>query len=364
MAGTFVPRLTVDGVNGGTWWYSSGNPFYTSGYGLPNCTCYAYGRYAEARGTWANLPRWDAKDWYDDATSFHRGQTPALGAVLCLGQTGDGPGHVAIVEQIASNGDIVVSESHYGGTYWNLRTITRASGYNPWGGSFYFQGFIYNEWSPDDPGGGGQPLPPADWHAKTTGAYARTSTEAFDNAVCAYRKLSGLGWTLNAFCAMWGNVGYEGGYNPWRWESDDVPSYPNTPSYGYGLVQFTPSSKYILDTHAQSYTGYAPNWIDHHGNPNDGDAQLEFIHNYADYYSTSSYPISYSEFKTSTLSPSELAKAWLYNYERPGDPASTEADRADEAMYWYGILSPYSPTPIPTTKKMPLWMMCGMPPLY
>ena len=365
MPTTFVPRLTDSGVNGGYWWYTSGNPFYASGYGMPNCTAYAYGRYAEARNAWAALPTWDAKDWYDDATAFQRGQTPALGSVMCWGTTGSGPGHVAIVEQILANNDVVVSESHYTSSlpYWDLQTLTASSGYaHPYlGSTYYLQGFIYNLWQPGG-GGGGQPLPAANWHAKTSGGYSRTSTEAFDNAICTYRKLSSLGWSLNAICAVYGNMETESGYNPWRWESDDVPSYPSTPSYGYGLPQFTPSSKYISDSHAQGYSGYAPNWSDHTGNPNDGDAQLEFIHNYADYYETTAYPITYTDFKVSTLPAGQLAVAWLYNYERPGDPASTEADRAEAANYWYGVLSQYSPTA--KKKGMPLWMMCGAPPLY
>ena len=372
MAQTFTPRLNDTGVNGGYWWYTAGtfpngNPFYPN-FGMPNCTCYAYGRYAEARGAWSDLPRWDAKDWYDDATSFSRGAVPALGAVICWGQTGAGAtGHVAIVEAVMSNNDIIISESHSatGLPYFETQTLTASSGYldHPrLGSSFYFQGFIYNDWLPGQ-GGGGTPLPSATWQAQTTGGYSRTSNEAFQNAICTYRKLSGLGWTLNAICAVLGNIGYESAYNPWRWESDAVPSYPSTPAYGYGLPQFTPSSKYISDTNAQGYSGYAPNWSDHTGNPNDGDAQLEFIHNFADYYSTTAYPLSYSEFKTSTLGPGDLAKAWLYNYERPADPSSTENDRADEAIYWYGVLAQYDPN-ANVRKKMPLWMYCGAPPLY
>ena len=38
----FVPRLTRDGMQGNPYWYSR-NPFYLAGYGLPNCTCYAFG---------------------------------------------------------------------------------------------------------------------------------------------------------------------------------------------------------------------------------------------------------------------------------------------------------------------------------
>lgn len=37
----FTPRLTDQGIMNNFHWYSD-NPFYQSGYGMPNCTCYAY----------------------------------------------------------------------------------------------------------------------------------------------------------------------------------------------------------------------------------------------------------------------------------------------------------------------------------
>ena len=40
------------------------------------------------------------------------------------------------------------------------------------------------------------------WHNKNTGAYARTSTEAQDNAKMVYDVLSGCGWILDAVSAM------------------------------------------------------------------------------------------------------------------------------------------------------------------
>lgn len=37
----YVPRLNSDDIQGNFHWYSE-NPFYQSGYGMPNCTCYAW----------------------------------------------------------------------------------------------------------------------------------------------------------------------------------------------------------------------------------------------------------------------------------------------------------------------------------
>ena len=76
------------------------------------------------------------------------------------------------------------------------------------------------------------------WFAKAKGAYAETSEEAYQNALEAYSLLSSRGWTLQAFCGMWGNVGHEGGYNPWRWQGDKVQSTSNSPwhNIGYGFT--------------------------------------------------------------------------------------------------------------------------------
>lgn len=143
----FTPRLSSDGMSGSKWYYGS-NIFYQAGYGLPNCTCYAYGRYAEIRGSFANLPTGNATSWYDAATSFKRGTTPALGAIICWSsRSGSYGGHVAVVEQIDSNGNIVTSNSAWNGTYFYTASYSKSSGYycGYHGGDYYFRGFIYND---------------------------------------------------------------------------------------------------------------------------------------------------------------------------------------------------------------------------
>lgn len=190
------------------------------------------------------------------------------------------------------------------------------------------------------------------WHCQVYDGYGRTSTEAIDNAKEIYNNLHALGWSLNAICAILGNIGYEGGYNPWRWQNDNIQPYQTT-NYGdahaYGLFQFDNATKYQQNSYAKSLPEYGPNWSDRAGKTTDGIAQLKYVNQYADYYSTNAYPLSYSQFKVSTQTPSYLAKAWLYNYERPADPASTENGRASEAEYWYTVLQNYTPVPpVPT----------------
>lgn len=185
------------------------------------------------------------------------------------------------------------------------------------------------------------------WHVKDKGGFANDSTEALDNATLIYGILSGYGWTLNAVAGLLGNVCVESGLNPWRWQNNHIGASTGSPwtSSGYGLVQFTPASKYIDDSRAQSFEGYGPNFSDRKGSANDGDAQLEFVDKYADYAKTDAYPLTYAQYKASTADAEYLAAAWLYNYERPADPSASIASRKANAKYWYEALSGVTPTP-------------------
>ena len=154
----FIPRLDDGGITGAIYWYT-GNPFYLSGYGLPNCTCYAWGRFWEISDTEGNgsnkptLPTGDAGTWFPNVTGYDVGQTAALGAVACWSEPGE-PGHVGIVEQILENGDIVTSNSAWNSTFFYTQTVSKSNGYNF--GNYQFQGFIYN---PFVTGGGSPDIP-------------------------------------------------------------------------------------------------------------------------------------------------------------------------------------------------------------
>lgn len=157
----FVPRLTRAGMLNNPYWYSR-NPFYLAGYGLPNCTCYAFGRWweiADVNNDYSNYPALstgNAEDWYGyTQDGYERGSTPRLGAVACWA---DGPfsgdGHVAVVEEIdPDTGVITCSNSAYGGEYFYL-THLNPPDYLPAAG-YVFQGFIYNPYSGGVPWGGG-----------------------------------------------------------------------------------------------------------------------------------------------------------------------------------------------------------------
>ena len=196
------------------------------------------------------------------------------------------------------------------------------------------------------------PVPSASWHAKTYGAYDRESNEAFENAICVLNLLTDLGWTLQAMCAVYGNIEAESGYNFWRWEGDNVPSASGSHLSGYGFPQFTPARKYIESQYAWANTGFGPHFSDWQGSLYDGDSQLRFIDGHADYSTDNPYTdyhITYDEFKHGQYTPEFLAKAWLHNYERPFNQSTVvENYRASIARYWYDKLVGYTPdTPIP-----------------
>ena len=52
------------------------------------------------------------------------------------------PGHVAVVEEIQDPNTITLSQSHYGRTYFETKTVTRAENWYPPSGLITFKGFI------------------------------------------------------------------------------------------------------------------------------------------------------------------------------------------------------------------------------
>lgn len=180
------------------------------------------------------------------------------------------------------------------------------------------------------------------WHAKPTGGYNIYSTEGVENGLMIYYQMRAAGWTTEAISAVVGNICAEGGLNPWRWQSDIIvgPEDFWERTHGYGLAGFTPAGKYIEDTDAQGYPGYAPNYLNHPGQPTDGAAQIKFIMENPQYYQThSAYPLTFQEFSQSTQSPSYLSDTWLYNFEQPAHPEQTIEYRRDCSEYFYEIFS-------------------------
>lgn len=114
-----------------------------------NCVGYAHGRFSEILGRfYAGLPTCNAGNWIDELKKSSHGLSwgtvPKLGAVAVWKNPGKA-GHVAVVEAINEDGTIMLSESGYSAS-WNTRFWNSGprSGPNWYGGSYVFQGFVYN----------------------------------------------------------------------------------------------------------------------------------------------------------------------------------------------------------------------------
>lgn len=138
-----TPRLTDEGIRGSHYYYSD-NPFYNAGFGLPNCTCYAWGRRYEIMNEKPDTSLGNADTWFEYALSKNQptGKTPSLGAIMVWkytgSQAGEG-GHVAIVEKIDGE-KVITSNSAYGGAFFYTQELTPPY---EWSNFTQFQGFIY-----------------------------------------------------------------------------------------------------------------------------------------------------------------------------------------------------------------------------
>lgn len=153
------------------------------------------------------------------------------------------------------------------------------------------------------------------------------------NATYVRNFLINSGWSINAISALLGNLQAESTINPGRWQSDNIGSYSN----GFGLVQWTPSTKYF-------------DWCSEQGlsDPSEMDNNLKRIlyelENNIQWIATNTYNFSFKEFSTSEKSVSELAKAFLLCYERPADQSvSVQNYRSELAKAWYTYLEGTEP---------------------
>lgn len=122
-----TPRLTEEGIRDNPMWYAD-NPFYQAGYGMPNCTCYCWGRRYEITGNPPNTSLGNADTWFNYAVAQGQktGREPQVGGIMCWSYTGSmAPvgGHVGIVEVVNEDGSIITSNSAYGGTFFYTQTL-------------------------------------------------------------------------------------------------------------------------------------------------------------------------------------------------------------------------------------------------
>lgn len=181
----------------------------------------------------------------------------------------------------------------------------------------------------------------------STGVYASnamvnsglTPNQFMANARYIYNYLRGKGFTKNAACAVIGNMEHESDIDPGVWER-----YKNT-SKGYGLVQWTPATKFLNRAYNLGYianaTAESANSLAKTTPKVLMDAELEFLisscQNTSEFYAPTGdpYNLTFSTFKSSTMSAGTLAVIFHDYYERSADSEEIIQERSNKASAWY-----------------------------
>jgi hypothetical protein len=129
------------------------------------------------------------------------------------------------------------------------------------------------------------------------------------------------GWSKEAIAGMLGNMQSESTINPGIWQSLDEGNM----RLGFGLVQWTPATKYI-------------NWAKARNLPyREMDSNLErILYEVKNNIQWIHPSMTFKQFTKLTSSPEECAELFLKHYERPANP--NQPNRATQARYWYDTL--------------------------
>lgn len=153
------------------------------------------------------------------------------------------------------------------------------------------------------------------------------------------------GWSIQAICGLLGNIEYESYLNPSAWQSNKKDL--NNNSVGYGLVQFTPASKYLgksnfkdvsmvdnLATNPEALIITQLNFIIKHCQLGKSENCEWLPKQGMDYYNVPYY-ITFEDFIKSTNGPAELALVFHGNFERSAYNEKTIKNRCNNAQKWY-----------------------------
>lgn len=152
-------------------------------------------------------------------------------------------------------------------------------------------------------------------------------------------------WEEKPIAGMLGNIQTESTVNPGIWQNLDEGNL----DLGYGLVQWTPASKYLDWCTANNYQP---------GTLVTSLLRIEWeIENHQQWIPTSYYNHSFTYFLTDTnLTPYQAALVFVRNYERP-DKYNDDL-RGTRANYWYEyITGEIPPGPGIHGTPLPIWMM-------
>lgn len=220
------------------------------------------------------------------------------------------------------------------------------------------------------------------WHAKARDGYGRLSTEATENAQeIANTLITYYGWTLEAVAGALGNMQFEVGLNPWRWQGNNILTQTQArtsgTSNGYGLIGWTPARKYQFNNATwngvvlfpnydqESYPGYGPNWSDVPGNVNDGQAQTLLIgegiarHNTNLYLQRSGHVSSSTYITLTDVNYAASEWWWCVEFSEHSSSIPTRQEYARELYAWL-VDHGYTPSP----GSMPIWLMAKIAQLF
>lgn len=171
-----------------------------------------------------------------------------------------------------------------------------------------------------------------------------STDEMTNNAQIVASVMTSYGWTQSAIAGMLGNMQSESTINPGIWQS-----LTENVNLGYGLVQWTPSTKW---TTWASQNGY---------DRDDGYGQLariqyEVQQNIQWQHVTTT--MDFYDFTQYTGTPEQAAILFEENYEQHA--GAIQPDRQTQARHWYDTLD-YTGGIIPTPgtrpkNKLPIWM--------
>lgn len=149
--------------------------------------------------------------------------------------------------------------------------------------------------------------------------------------------LTGRGWTPESVAALLGNMQSESGIIADRWEGDRVGNM----SGGYGLVQWTPATKYIGWANANGLT---------YQDVVSQCKRLEWeVANNQQFYHPS---MTFKQFTQSKQTPEVLADIFIRYYERPYNP--NQPARQTQARHWFNQFNDSTPS----VKKGEVTMQC------
>lgn len=149
-----------------------------------------------------------------------------------------------------------------------------------------------------------------------------SEAESLHNAQLVVNHFKGTDWSQSSLSAMLGNMRHESSINPDMYEY----GYDWSDDRGYGLVQWTPRSKYW-------------DWAVARGlDARQGESQLARIDyevdNNIQWIETTNYPISFAEFRQNSgnWSVDYLTEAFTWNYERPNRTAGEDSMSSRQAF--------------------------------